>query len=175
MEELEEERRRSLETGVARAALDTSDNNNEPKFEGSEPAKPPQGDNNKKTDRRKKSKEDKSESHLFRRPSMKKIKEFFDKDKNKENRDNESQAGEDNVSGSVAHRLAFSREYESAVAKMPSLETSGGFFSSDTVADDKMTGQSKSVPSSLDRKQRYKQDPDPEQVAPLPVSYKQTF
>ena len=61
---------------------------------------------------------------------MKKIKAFFDnKDKNKENREEVKETDnndDDNYSSSVAHKLAFSNEYASAVAKLPTLETSGG-------------------------------------------------
>ena len=161
LEELEEERRRSLETGQQG---DVSDNNNDRKYDTAavDLTKLPPSDSNRKDHRRKKSKEEKSESNLFRRPSMKKIKEFFDKDKNKENRDdNSSDSRDDQISvgsGSVAHKLAFSHEYESAVAKLPSFETSGGFFPDHlSIPDDSRAGMSKSVPSSLDRKQRYKE------------------
>ena len=95
---------------------------------------------------------------------MKKIKAYFDKDKNKENKDRETDTDkEDSLAGSVAHKLAFSNEYASAVAKIPSLETSGGFFH-DSLNIPELGGQSKSVPSSLDRKQRYR-DQDVSQVS----------
>ena len=96
---------------------------------------------------------------------MKKIKAYFDKDKNKENKDDsrDTDTGEDSLAGSVAHKLAFSNEYASAVAKIPSLETSGGFFQ-DSLNIPELGGQSKSVPSSLDRKQRYR-DQDYSQVS----------
>mgnify|MGYP001451476625 CR=1 FL=1 len=164
LEEMEQERRRSMEAGVSKH--DTSgDNNNQTKQEPLEAAKPPQGDASSRKERRKKSsREEKSESSLLRRPSMKKIKAYFDKDKNKENKDEgrETEPGEDSLAGSVAHKLAFSSEYASAVAKIPSLETSGGFFQ-DSLNIPDIGGQSKSVPSSLDRKQRYR-DPDYSQV-----------
>ena len=157
LEELEE-RRRSLEAGVIKHDL-SSDNNNDTKPD--EAAKPPQGDVSSRKERKKKSsREEKGESALLRRPSMKKIKAFFDKEKNKENK--EDTAGEESLAGSMAHKLAFSTEYASAVAKIPSLETSGGFFQ-DSLNIPDVGGQSKSVPSSLDRKQRYR-DQDYAQV-----------
>ena len=69
----------------------------------------------------------------MRKPSMKKLKAFFDKDKNKENKSEK----EERVSDA---------DYASAVSKLPSLETGQEPF---------LPG-SKSVPSSLDRKQRYR-------------------
>ena len=100
MEELEE-RRRSFETA--------GENNNDILHDA---AKPPQSDTRKEGRRKKSSKEEKSESALLRRPSMKKFKAFFDKDKNKENKEDvqETESPGDKVeslAGSVAHRLAF--------------------------------------------------------------------
>ena len=165
LEELEE-RRKSLEAAAAKQ--EALENNNE-KLEIPEVSvsKPPAPQIDARKDRRKKSsREEKSESALLRRPSMKKIKAFFDKDKNKENKDENSEVEarsdkvQDDTITSVAHKLAFSSEYASAVSKLPSLETSGGFFNFQSLnLPDDRAGLSKSVPTSLDRKQRYK-DPD---------------
>ena len=122
-------------------------------------------------DRKKKSsREEKSENQLLRRPSMKKIKAFFDKDKNKENKEDVDNKGEkisdrlDNeVCTSMAHKLAFSSDYASAVSKLPSLDTSAGIPPDQSNDTNHHMGGSKSVPSSLDRKQRYK-DSDYAQV-----------
>ena len=108
LEEMELERRRSMEAGVSKHDL-SGDNNNQTKQEPLEAAKPPQGDASSRKERRKKSsREEKSESSLLRRPSMKKIKAYFDKDKNKENKDEgrETDPGEDSLAGSVAHKCA---------------------------------------------------------------------
>ena len=103
---------------------------------------------------------------------MKKIKAFFDKDKNKENKeDKENDTNSEKISDrldnevytSMAHKLAFSSDYASAVSKLPSLESSSG-PPSDKISETNLPmGGSKSVPSSLDRKQRYR-DPDYAQV-----------
>ena len=100
LEELEE-RRRSFETG---------ENNNDILHDAA--TKPPQSDTRKEGRRKKSSKEEKSESALLRRPSMKKFKAFFDKDKNKENKEDVKETESpgdkvDSLAGSVAHRLAF--------------------------------------------------------------------
>ena len=86
--------------------------------------------------KKKSSREEKAEGggpSLMRKPSMKKLKAFFDKDKNKENK------------GEKEERVSDA-DYASAVSKLPSLET----------GQEPLLPGSKSVPSSLDRKQRYR-------------------
>ena len=148
LEELEE-KRRSLEPLTNKTELEQEETIQEFKAELVDALKPPQSENRK--DRKKKS--SREENAILRRPSIKKIKAFFDKDKNREDKENDTQSDdrEDSHSNSVAHKLAFSQEYASAVSKLPSLENSGQFF------EEKHLTGSKSVPSSLDRKQRYKE------------------
>ena len=149
LEELEE-RRKSLEPLTNKAEVETETTRQELKTESTDALKPPQSDNRK--DRKKKS--SREENAILRRPSIKKIKAFFDKDRSREDKENDAVSDkEDNFSSSVAHKLAFSSEYASAVSKLPSLDNAGHFFKDE---EKHLTG-SKSVPSSLDRKQRYKE------------------
>ena len=149
LEELEE-RRRSLEPLTNKSEQEQEVSMQDFKAELVDALKPPQSDNRK--ERKKKS--SREESAILRRPSIKKIKAFFDKDKSREDKENDTHSDrEDSCSNSVAHKLAFSQEYASAVSKLPSLENSRQFFKDD---EKHLTG-SKSVPSSLDRKQRYKE------------------
>jgi len=162
LEELEE-KRRSLETaGNKNDSFEKPDGVEIPEISPSRKtstvsqseSKPPQGEHRK--DRKKKnSRDEKSENQLLRRPSMKKIKAFFDKDKNKENKEEkETENGSEKISDS---------DYASAVSKLPSLESSMG-LPGDKLNDSSLQmGGSKSVPSSLDRKQRYR-DQDNVQV-----------
>eukprot|EP00092_Neocalanus_flemingeri_P025315 GFUD01027450.1.p1 GENE.GFUD01027450.1~~GFUD01027450.1.p1 ORF type:complete len:1384 (+),score=386.42 GFUD01027450.1:293-4153(+) len=178
-----EEKRRSLDAGFMKN--DSFEKNETVEVPESSPSrktstvsqgesKPPQAEVRK--DRKKKSsREEKSENQLLRRPSMKKIKAFFDKDKNKENKEEKendtnsekiSDRLENEVYTSMAHKLAFSSDYASAVSKLPSLESSGGLPSDKISETNLQMGGSKSVPSSLDRKQRYR-DPDYTQIGSL--------
>ena len=131
LEELEE-KRRSLES---QKGLELQKNESfEKKEEGASPRsgeKPPQADMKSRKKKSREEKGDVSGPSLLRKPSMKKLKAFFDKDKNKENK---SEKEERNDS-----------DYANAVSKLPSVEA-------DTAPS--LPG-SKSVPSSLDRKQRH--------------------
>lgn len=162
LEELEE-KRRSLEAGFSKnesfekhESIEVPDSSPSRKTStvSQGESKPPQAEFRK--DRKKKSsREEKSENQLLRRPSMKKIKAFFDKDKNKENKeDKENDTNSEKISDS---------DYASAVSKLPSLESSSGLPSDKNSETNLPMGGSKSVPSSLDRKQRYR-DPDYAQI-----------
>jgi len=161
LEELEE-KRRSLEAGFAKnesfekhesIEIPESSPSRKTSTVSQGESKPPQAEFRK--DRKKKSsREEKSENQLLRRPSMKKIKAFFDKDKNKENKEEKENDKSEKISDS---------DYASAVSKLPSLESSVG-IPSDQISEPTLPlGGSKSVPSSLDRKQRYR-DPDYAQI-----------
>jgi len=139
LEELEE-KRRSLESQKLDQSRDKEDKKNESfekKEDGASPRsgeKPPQAE---AKSRKKKSREEKSEGggpSLMRKPSMKKLKALFDKDKNKENKADKEEKSD--------------ADYASAVSKLPSLEPNG---------EGPLLPGSKSVPSSLDRKQRYRE------------------
>ena len=151
LEELEE-RRKSLEPLLSnKTEVEAEMSRQDLKTESADALKPPQSDNRK--DRKKKS--SREENGILRRPSIKKIKAFFDKDRSREDKENDTVSDkEDSFSSSVAHKLAFSSEYASAVSKLPSLDNTGGHFFRE---DEKHLTGSKSVPSSLDRKQRYKE------------------
>merc|ERR1712106_4570 len=155
LEELEE-KRKSLEAGFAKndsIEIPESSPSRKTLTVSQGESKPPQAEFRK--DRKKKSsREEKSENQLLRRPSMKKIKAFFDKDKNKENKEEKENDKSEKISDS---------DYASAVSKLPSLESSVG-IPSDQISEPTLPlGGSKSVPSSLDRKQRYR-DPDYAQI-----------
>ena len=129
LEELEE-KRRSLES--QRVSAEAVRNESfEKKGGGEEGVSPRSGEKpppaEAKRSKKKSSREEKGEGggpSLMRKPSMKKLKAFFDKDKNKENKAEKEPAAQP----------PSDADYASAVSKLPTIEPG-----------------SKSVPSSLDR------------------------
>jgi len=128
--------------------------------------KPPPAEGGKKDKKKKHSKgeEASKENQLLRRPSMKKIKAFFDsknKDESKEEKENENT---NNVSEDKSDS-----DYVSAISKMPKFEPDAVIPSQDQVSSPECLPNvgSKSVPSSLDRKSSKSRESDYSQVGSL--------